>query len=73
MSLEFEINKFNVVVNEEEQYSVWPDGKPLPAGWVVVYGPDYKDACLSEIEVRWVDMRPKSLREAMRRAGVDDE
>jgi MbtH protein len=61
-----------VVVNEEEQYSLWPQGKSLPAGWEAVFGPCSRDECLQEIEQRWVDMRPKSLREAMRRAGHDN-
>ena len=61
-----------VVVNEEEQYSLWPQGKCLPAGWRSVFGPCPRYECLHEIEQRWVDMRPKSLREAMYRAGHDN-
>ncbi|PRQ00455.1 MbtH family protein [Enhygromyxa salina] len=53
-----------VVVNHEEQYSIWPNEQP-PAGWSVVAGPDTKAACLARIEELWTDMRPRSLREFM--------
>lgn len=53
---------FRVVVNHEEQYSIWPDHKDVPEGWVAV-GPDgSKDTCLDYIERVWTDMRPRSLR-----------
>ncbi|MET9855050.1 MbtH family protein [Streptomyces sp. NPDC006450] len=54
-----------VVVNEEEQYSIWPEGKEIPAGWRSVHGPSEKDECLEYIEAHWTDMRPLSLRRAM--------
>jgi MbtH protein len=60
-----------VVINEEEQYSIWPTGKEVPAGWSTVGQSAAKDACLAEIERLWVDMRPRSLREAMNRAGTE--
>jgi MbtH protein len=53
-----------VVVNEEEQYSIWPEGKEIPAGWRPVHGPSEKDECLEYIEIHWTDMRPLSLRRA---------
>ncbi|MBS0444627.1 MAG: MbtH family NRPS accessory protein [Proteobacteria bacterium] len=56
-----------VVVNEEEQYSIWPAGKEVPAGWSTLGAPAAKEACLADIERLWVDMRPKSLRMAMDR------
>jgi uncharacterized protein YbdZ (MbtH family) len=56
---------FRVLMNEEEQYSLWPAGKEIPAGWVSVYGPGGKADCLAFVETNWTDMRPKSLREAM--------
>ncbi|MFI6875968.1 MbtH family protein [Streptomyces sp. NPDC050400] len=54
-----------VVINEEEQYSIWPDGKEIPAGWRAVLEPTAKEQCLEYIEAHWTDMRPLSLRRAM--------
>ena len=56
---------YKVVVNEEEQYSIWPSDRPCPAGWreAGVSGP--KATCLAHIKEVWVDMRPLSLRKAM--------
>lgn len=51
-----------VVKNVEEQYSIWPDYKPTPAGWIVVNNPAPKAQCLTYIQEQWTDMRPKSLR-----------
>jgi MbtH protein len=56
---------WNVVVNDEEQYSIWPDGREVPAGWRAVGQPAVKDDCLDYIERTWEDMRPLSLRRAM--------
>ncbi|MCP5016343.1 MAG: MbtH family NRPS accessory protein [Ketobacter sp.] len=54
-----------VVVNDEEQYSIWPTFKEsLPIGWRAVGFQGDKAACLERISELWVDMRPKSLREA---------
>jgi MbtH protein len=56
---------YEVVLNDEEQYSIWPAHKEVPAGWkkAGVSGP--KAQCLAHIEEVWTDMRPKSLRERM--------
>lgn len=57
--------RYLVVVNHEDQYSIWPAERPLPAGWTAEgFGGD-KAACLAHIETVWTDMRPRSLREAM--------
>ena len=63
--------RYRVVVNDEEQYSIWPEDRELPAGWHAegVAGP--KEACLDHIEKVWTDMRPKSLREKLA-AGILD-
>lgn len=55
--------KYFVVVNQEEQYSIWPDWRELPLGWKSVGESNSKDACLNWIETNWTDMRPKSLRD----------
>ncbi len=56
---------FKVVVNHEEQYSIWPADRDVPAGWteVAVTGP--KSVCLDHIKTVWTDMRPLSLRRRM--------
>ena len=53
---------FAVVVNDEEQYSIWPRALPVPLGWRMtgVKGP--KADCLAHIDKIWTDMRPLSLR-----------
>jgi MbtH protein len=56
---------FIIVVNEEEQYSVWPAERALPLGWSPVGAAASKEECLAEIERRWTDLRPRSLRDAM--------
>lgn len=57
-----------VVVNGEEQYSIWPAGRDLPAGWTAVGEARSRAECLDHIEEVWTDMRPKSVRDAMDRA-----
>ncbi|MFI6479290.1 MbtH family protein [Nonomuraea sp. NPDC050663] len=59
---------FDVVVNDEEQYSVWQVGLPMPAGWRPVGWRASRQACLDYIDEHWTDMRPRSLR--MRQGGT---
>jgi glycopeptidolipid biosynthesis protein len=54
-----------VLVNDEEQHSLWPAFADVPAGWRVVYGEAERAACLDYIEQNWPDIRPKSLRERL--------
>lgn len=54
-----------VVVNHEEQHSIWPEYKPLPGGWRAVPKRGPKKECLAYIDTVWTDMRPLSLRQAM--------
>jgi len=56
---------FRVLMNHEEQYSIWPAGKEIPDGWHAVGEPGSKEACLAYVDANWTDMRPKSLRDAM--------
>lgn len=56
---------YRVVVNQEEQYSIWPDYKPIPAGWREGGKTGLKAECLSFITTVWTDMRPLSLRKKM--------
>lgn len=53
---------YKVVVNHEEQYSIWPSRKEIPAGWTAVGKEGLKADCLAYIKEVWTDMRPKSLR-----------
>jgi MbtH protein len=59
---------YQVLRNEEEQYSIWPEYKELPRGWVVVGKQGSKVDCLTYIKEVWTDMRPKSLRLKMEEA-----
>jgi MbtH protein len=54
-----------VLVNDEEQYSLWRDFLDVPAGWKAVGPKGTRQECLDFIEKTWTDMRPKSLREHM--------
>ncbi|MFL6163462.1 MAG: MbtH family protein [Jatrophihabitantaceae bacterium] len=56
---------YAVVVNDEEQYSIWPDDRELPAGWRREGTSGPRDECLAHIEQVWTDMRPLSLRRWM--------
>lgn len=53
---------YKVVVNHEEQYSIWPEGRTNPAGWRDVGRSGSKQECLAYIKEVWTDMRPLSIR-----------
>lgn len=55
---------FLVVVNDEQQYSIWPADRDLPLGWRAEGQKGPREACLAHIEKVWTDMRPASLRRA---------
>jgi len=54
-----------VLVNEENQHSLWPDFVEVPAGWTTVFGPDSRTACTDYVDANWTDLRPRSLAEQM--------
>jgi MbtH protein len=54
--------QYRVVINHEEQYSIWTAEKPNPPGWTDVGKSGTKDECLDYIEQVWTDMRPLSVR-----------
>ena len=56
---------FFVLLNDEEQHSLWPTFADIPHGWRVVYGEADRAACLDYIENEWTDIRPKSLRDRL--------
>ncbi|MCK9396374.1 MAG: MbtH family NRPS accessory protein [Methylobacter sp.] len=53
---------YQVVVNPEEQYSIWPEYKEIPGGWRTVGKIGNKQECLDHIKEIWTDMRPLGLR-----------
>ncbi len=56
---------YQVVVNHEEQYSIWPADRELPLGWNAAGKTGNKQECLDYIREVWTDMRPLSLRKQM--------
>ena len=56
---------YKVVVNHEEQYSIWPSERDNPIGWKDVGKNGLKQECLDYIKEVWTDMRPLSLRKKM--------
>ncbi len=69
-----ENGRFVVLVNDEEQYSLWPTFAAVPTGWTVRFGgPDGTDRvdALGWVDENWTDMRPKSLRDRMERDTAD--
>ena len=65
MSEELDQTGYVVVVNHEEQYSIWSIERELPLGWRALDKQGSKSECLAYIEAVWTDMRPLSLREHM--------
>lgn len=59
---------YKVVVNHEEQYSIWFADRELPVGWYEIGKSGKKSECLAHIKEVWTDMRPLSLRKQMERA-----
>lgn len=59
---ENDLTRYVVVVNDEEQYSIWPAGRIIPAGWRAVGIEGTKSVCLSYIGEVWTDLRPLSIR-----------
>ena len=60
---------YQVVVNHEEQYSIWPAHRELPLGWTAAGKQGTKEECLAYIKEIWTDMRPLSLRKKMEEMG----
>lgn len=56
---------YTVVINEEEQYSIWPAGREIPLGWRDAGKSGTKEECLAYIKEVWTDMRPLTLRKKM--------
>jgi uncharacterized protein YbdZ (MbtH family) len=56
---------FYVLVNDEEQHSLWPSFADIPAGWRVVHGEADRASCIDYVENHWTDIRPKTLRDRL--------
>jgi MbtH protein len=56
-----------VLVNDENQHSLWPVWIDVPAGWTTVHGEDTRQSCLDYIEADWTDIRPASLTASLAR------
>ena len=56
---------FTVLINDEEQYSIWPAKKEIPLGWKDLGFTGSKQELSAYIDENWKDMRPASLRRAM--------
>ena len=57
-----------VLINDEEQYSLWPSYLPVPGGWYETGKEGSREACLEYVRENWTDMRPLSLRKHMEKA-----
>ena len=66
---EDDATEYAVVVNHEEQYSVWPTYRDIPPGWRDAGKRGTKKDCLDHIGEVWTDMRPLSLRKHMEESG----
>lgn len=62
---------YKVVVNHEEQYSIWPVDREIPLGWKDAGMMGMRRECLSYIDETWTDMRPLSVRDRLDSAAHD--
>ena len=69
---ETESQLYVVVVNDEEQYALWPANRQPPCGWRVAHASDTREACLNYVKQVWTDMRPRSLRASVETATIAD-
>jgi MbtH protein len=66
---EDQADSYLVLVNEEDQHSLWPARLSVPAGWSVTKNSAGRQECLNHIDENWSDLRPRSVRLAMRPQG----
>jgi MbtH protein len=62
-----------VLINHEEQYSLWPQGKKIPDGWRAVGKEGSREECSKYVDEVWTDMRPLSLRKQMEESQRTDK
>lgn len=63
--------QYQVLVNHEEQYSLWPTFKEIPIGWKQVGPIGKKQDCVDYVEKVWTDMRPLSVRRQLEKAAAE--
>jgi MbtH protein len=61
--------RYQVLRNDEDQYSLWPADLDVPDGWRTVGKEGTKEECSAYVDEVWTDMRPRSLRERMAASG----
>jgi MbtH protein len=61
---------YTVLLNEEEQYSLWPLSQEIPAGWRSAGKQGSREDCFRYVDEVWTDMRPLSLRKRMTEQGT---
>ena len=66
-----EPERFVVVLNHEEQYSIWPADKAIPEKWREAGFRGTKEECLDHIRLVWTDMRPASVRARHKMQGIE--
>ena len=64
---------WRVVINMEDQYSIWPTTKTIPLGWREEGKTGTKEECLAHIKEAWTDMRPRSLKELMDKKNLETQ
>jgi MbtH protein len=62
---------YKVVINHEEQYSIWPADRENALGWQDAGKQGSKAECLAHIDIVWTDMRPLSLRKHMEKVALE--
>lgn len=60
-----ETTRYTVLINDEEQYSLWLKELKVPDGWTSLGFEGTRAECREFVDRRWTDLRPKSLRERM--------
>jgi MbtH protein len=65
--------QYKVVLNDEEQYSIWPAWRAAPAGWHLEGTTGTEAECIRYIDEVWVDMRPRSVRLQVGQASRNDD
>jgi MbtH protein len=63
------IKSYTVLINDEEQHSLWPDGREVPNGWREVGVRGSKSDCLAYVEKVWKDITPLSVRQQLAKSG----
>ena len=71
MNEQEDLTSYKVVVNHEEQYSIWPADRENPLGWSDAGKSGTKAECLAFIKEVWTDMRPLSVRRLMEEGDPD--